>query len=147
MGHNVITKTVKVTFFLFQEKLSINSKAQEDVEKLKQEYIQKQSLFNQEKAQLLSSDSALNKNLKTLLETEKRLREKLIKYERHTKAIKKRHAEDVTNLQTQLSDLQKAFEEKQSSIKSRYEQQLMELSEKFRRQRNICRTSETQVTL
>ncbi|KAG8190744.1 hypothetical protein JTE90_024874 [Oedothorax gibbosus] len=119
-----------------REKLSSSSESQKEIEKIKDDHLQKQMLFNQEKAQLLSSEAALNENLKALVETEKRLRKKLLKYERHTAAIKKKHLEEVAHLQSQLSDLQKLCEEKQSQLR----EQFLKMGEKFRKTSTSCET-------
>ncbi|GFY63568.1 centrosomal protein, partial [Trichonephila inaurata madagascariensis] len=105
--------------------------------KLKQDFILEQEKWQKEKEALACTESALNENLKLLRESEKKLLGKVKKYEQHTAAVKKHYQEKVANLQSELTNFQRSSNEKQNElqkIKEKYEQEILELKSKFRKQ-------------
>ncbi|GFQ88934.1 uncharacterized protein TNCT_346481, partial [Trichonephila clavata] len=128
------------------EKNFAKSSENEEMLKLKQNFILEQEKWQKEKEALTYVESALNENLKSLRESEKKLLGKLKKYEQHTAAVKKHYQEKIANLQSELTEFQKSSNEKQNElqkIKENYEQEILELKSKFRKQ-NSSRNSAIQ---
>ncbi|GIX99834.1 centrosomal protein [Caerostris darwini] len=71
-----------------KERLSVKSNENEEVQKLKQEFMLQQEKLQREKDAFVSAEIVLNENIKKLTESENKLHDKIKKYQRHVASVK-----------------------------------------------------------
>ncbi|KAF8764714.1 Centrosomal protein of 152 kDa like protein [Argiope bruennichi] len=132
-----------------KEKISVKTDENDEVQKLKQDFMFQQEKWQEEKDALVHAESVLNENLKSLIATEQKLRDKLKRYQRHVAAVKKHYEEKIRTLQAELSDFQKSCNEKQNqlhSLQAKHEQDLLQSDlKKYNPSRNVIVQTEEEM--
>ncbi|CAL1263918.1 unnamed protein product [Larinioides sclopetarius] len=131
------------------ERLSAMTDRNDELQKLKQDFVLQQEKLQKEKDALTHAETILNENLKSLTETEHKLRDKLKRYQKHVASVKKHYEGRITTLQTELSDLQTTFNEKQNqlcSLQEKYEQEVLKSGlKKYDSSRSVAAQTEEEM--
>ncbi|KFM70241.1 hypothetical protein X975_27224, partial [Stegodyphus mimosarum] len=118
-----------------------------ELKSLNNDLLHQKEIWEKEKTEYQNYEFTVKEKLKSAEDLEKRLKEKIKKYQRHVSALEKEHQENISKLQSQISELNKSIYEKENQIleiEGKYEQKIVSLTENLRKYTVPHRSCESQ---
>ncbi|XP_035223184.1 centrosomal protein of 152 kDa-like [Stegodyphus dumicola] len=117
------------------------------LESLNNDLLHQKEVWEKEKTEYQNYEFIAKEALKSAEDLEKKLRDKIKKYQKHVSVLEKEHQEKISKLQSQISELNKSIYEKQNQIleiEEKYEQKIVSLTESLRKYTVPHRSCESQ---